>query len=85
MYHLGQVTLAKLIERTNQKGETVFVGKLGVCDVLLVRSKDVTERGRPIWHMRLSEPTERVDTRQPKRRDPPSPKPPIALPETIEI
>ena len=39
------------------------MGRMGIVNVVLVRSDEVSDSGQPIWHLKISEPAPRVDAR----------------------
>jgi len=50
-----QVKLARLYEKTSKTGNQYFVGRLGMAKVAVLKSKEVTEDGSPMWDVLLQE------------------------------
>ena len=63
MSYSATVPLAKLYERTSKKGNVYFAGRLGMANVVLFKSDEVSENGQPVWVLKLSEPLPRADAR----------------------
>lgn len=63
MSYSATVPLAKLYERTSKKGNVYMAGRLGMANVVLFKSDEVSEHGQPIWVLKISEPQQRSDAR----------------------
>jgi hypothetical protein len=50
------VPLARLYEKNSKKGVQYFVGRMGLCKVVLLRSQELSESGEPIWLLSVQEP-----------------------------
>lgn len=46
---------ARLYERTSPKGNSYLAGRWGALKVAVVKTRDVSETGEPIWQLLLSE------------------------------
>ena len=54
-----QVTLARLYRKQSAKGATYFRGRLGMANIVLLKSKDFAYYGNEIWNLVLSEAPKR--------------------------
>jgi len=48
--------LARLYEKTSARGTTYFRGRLGLANVVLLRSQELSENGEPVWELSAQEP-----------------------------
>ena len=58
------VTIAKLYECTSKKGSLYFRGRLGLANIVVLKSDEVSESGNPIWYVKVQEPENRGEPRQ---------------------
>lgn len=63
MSYQNTVPIAKLYERTSRKGNTYLAGRLGMANIVLFKSDEVSEHGQPIWYLKVSEPLPKADAR----------------------
>ena len=63
MSYSATVPLAKLYERTSKKGNVYMAGKMGMANIVLFKSDEVSDHGQPIWYLKVSEPMQRSDAR----------------------
>ena len=49
------VTLARLYETTSKNGNTYMRGRMGMANVVLLKTKEVSDSGQPIWSLVVSE------------------------------
>jgi len=64
-----QITVAKLYERQSRRGSTYMLGRMGMVNVVLVQSEEVSDSGQRIWHLKISEPAPRADARDVARQE----------------
>lgn len=55
------VTLARLYETTSKNGNTYMRGRMGMANVVLLKTKEVSDSGQPIWSLVVSEAPRRDD------------------------
>jgi hypothetical protein len=56
MAHNPSVKVARLYEATSQRGKTYLRGRLGLANIAIVQSGEVSDSGQPIWNVLVSEP-----------------------------
>jgi len=54
-----QIVLGVLYEKKSARGSTCFVGRLGRAKIAILRSREVTESGDPVWEIRLEQAPDR--------------------------
>lgn len=57
------VGIARLYECTSKKGATYFRGRIGIANIVLLKSDQVSDTGQPIWYLKVQEPEDRGDQR----------------------
>jgi hypothetical protein len=72
------LVLARLYEKTSAAGRQYFIGRIGEAKIAILRSREVSESGDPVWDVLLSqaaapqltpaEPAVRAPSRTPPRR-----------------
>lgn len=69
------VTLARLYETTSKNGNIYMRGRMGMANVVLLKSKEVSDSGQPIWNLVVSEAPRKEDyqprTGKPDHQAPP--------------
>jgi hypothetical protein len=53
------IVLGVLYEKKSARGSTYFVGRLGRAKIAVLRSREVSESGDPVWEMRLEQAPDR--------------------------
>lgn len=64
-----QITVAKLYERQSKRGSTYMLGRMGMVNVVLVQSDEVSDSRQRIWHLKISEPLPKFDARDVARSE----------------
>jgi hypothetical protein len=70
MAHNPSVKVARLYEATSQRGKTYLRGRLGLANIAIVQSNEVSNSGQPIWNVLMSEP----ETKSEYSKSEPAPK-----------
>src|SRR5688572_3608650 len=63
------ITMAKLFERVSAKGNIYFSGRLGLLNIAIFKTQEVSETGQAIWVMKASEARSKADY-QAKQQEP---------------
>jgi hypothetical protein len=57
------VTVAKLYECTSKNGNVYMRGRWGMASVVMLKSKEVSDTGQPIWYLKLQEAPDKAEQR----------------------
>lgn len=60
------LALCRLYECTSKKGNVYLRGRMGLVNVVVLKTEDVSDTGQPIWVMKVQEPTPRQDEQRPR-------------------
>jgi hypothetical protein len=55
------VTIAKLYECTSKKGTPYLRGRMGMANIVILKSDAVSDTGQPIWYIKVQEPEQRPE------------------------
>jgi hypothetical protein len=55
------VTIAKLYECTSKKGTQYLRGRMGMANIVILKSEAVSDTGQPIWYIKVQEPEQRPE------------------------
>jgi hypothetical protein len=65
-----KITLCRLYEKVSSRGSQYFQGRLSAARIILLKSREVSESGEPIWELclqELSQPAARTAPQAPDR------------------